>query len=172
MYIMDIKIGSYTIRGEILLLIVIMTWILFGHLFFSCTRIGVEEGFEIAKQLVGVVSPQSNNLAYTSQFSEYKSVWDVPSPPRTSVSPADNLAVNNLSDVNTPFNNPPLAVKTDYEKPYQLPPGKMDILSDTKFKPECCPNLYSTGEGCACFTDDQFTFMKQRGGNNVPISDY
>lgn len=172
MYIMDIKIGSYAVRGEILLLMVIMIWILFGHLFCSCTRIGVEEGFEIAKQLVGVVSPQSNNLAYTSQFSEYKSVWDVPSPPRTSVSPADNLAVNNLSDINTPFNNPPLAVKTDYEKPYQLPPGKMDILSDTKFKPECCPNLYSTGEGCACFTDDQFTFMKQRGGNNVPISDY
>lgn len=172
MYIMDIKIGSYSVRGEILLLMVIMTWILFGHLLCSCTRLGIEEGFEIAKQLISTVAPQSNNVAYSSQFSEYSSVWSVPSPPRTTVSPANNLAVNDLSDINTPFNNPPLAVKTDYEKPYQLPAGEMDILADTTFKPECCPNLYSTGKGCACFTDDQFTFLKQRGGNNVPISDY
>jgi len=172
MYIMDIKVGSYTVRGEILLLMAIMTWVLFGHLFCSCTRIGIEEGFEIAKKIIQNVVPQSNNVAYTSQFSEYQSVWKVQSPPRTNVSPADNLAVNDLSDVNTPFNNPPLAVKTDYKPTYQLPPGQMDILADTKFKPDCCPNIYSTGKGCSCFTEDQFTFMKQRGGNNYPISDY
>ena len=168
---LNIKIGSYTIRGEIVLLIIIVSWVLFGHLFCSCSKIGIEEGFEIAKQLVNGV--KTNNVAYGSQFSEYQSVWTVPSSPKTTVSPANNLAVNNdLSDVNTPFNNPPLAIKTDYAKPYQLPPGEMDILAVTTFKPECCPNLYSNSKGCACPTDAQFTFMKQRGGNNVPVSDY
>lgn len=168
---MDIKIGSYTIRGEILLLIVVMLWVMFGHLLFSCTHLGIEEGFELTKQIVNSV--KSNNLAYTSQFSQYQPVWALPSNPRTSVSPADNLAVSDTSDVNTPFNNPPLTIKTDFAyKPYQLPPGEMDILAVTTFKPECCPNLYSNGKGCACPTEEQYNFIKERGGNNYPISDY
>ena len=166
---MDIKIGSLTIRGEIIFLIGIVGFILVAHLVCSCTRMGIEEGFEMAKQVIGLIKP--NNVAYSSQFSEYQSVWNVPSPPRTSVSPADNLAVNNSSDINTPFNNPPLQVSSDY-KSYQLPPGELDILAVTKFSPKCCPNLYSNSEGCACPTDAQYDFIKQRGGNNVPVSEY
>jgi hypothetical protein len=174
MYNMEIKIGSYSVdvRMEILFLMVIMLWVIGCHLFFSCTYIGVEEGFEIAKQLVGCI--KENNVAYTSQFSQYQSVWSLPNTnPRSSVSPAKNLAVSNdISDINTPFNNPPLPIKTDFEKPYQLPPGEMDILAVTTFKPECCPNLYSNSKGCACPTEEQYQFIKQRGNNNVPVSEY
>lgn len=168
---MDIKIGSMTIRGEILLLIGFMGFILFAHLFGSCSRLGIEEGFEIAKQVVGLIQP--NNVGYSSQFSQYPSVWAVPSPPKTDVSPANNLAINGSSDINTPFNNPPLKLDPALGyKPYQLPPGEMDILAVTKFSPKCCPNLYSNSEGCACPTVEQYNFIKERGGNNVPISEY
>ena len=171
---MEIKIGvfSMNVRLEILFLMGVMIWVIACHLFFSCSYLGVEEGFEIAKQLVGCI--KENNVAYTSQFSQYQSPWTLhANNPRTTVSPADNLAVNNdLSDVNTPFNNPPLELKSDYMNPYQLPADQMDLLAVTKFKPECCPNLYSTSKGCACFTDEQYKFLKQRGNNNVPVSEY
>ena len=143
----------------------------FSHLIVSCSRFGIEEGFEMAKQVIGLIQP--NNMAYSSQFSEYQSVWNVPAPPRTSVSPADNLAVNNSSDINTPFNNPPLKLDPALGyKSYQLPPGELDILAVTKFNPKCCPNLYSNSQGCACPTDAQYDFMNERGGNNVPMSEY
>ena len=53
---MDLIIGSYKCRLEICLLIIIISWILFGHLFCSCSRIGFKEGFEIGKQLYNNVT--------------------------------------------------------------------------------------------------------------------
>jgi hypothetical protein len=46
------------------------------------------------------------------------------------------------------------------------------IFDKTKFSPKCCPNTYSTSEGCACITMPQYNYLKERGGNNVPFSDY
>ena len=166
---MEIKIGSYSMRGELLILGIFLLIVMWGHLFCSCVNLpkfGIEEGFEMAKQVVGKVkSVQDNNVAYTSQFSEYKSVY-----PTTQISPANNLAVNNdMSDINTPFNNPPLSITNSADfKPYQLPEGELDMLANSSFKPECCPNVYSNSKGCVCASDDQVKFLQQRGGNNYP----
>lgn len=51
-----------------------------------------------------------------------------------------------------------------------LPDGKMDFFENTQFKPECCPNVYSTGDGCACLSKDQINHLFQRGGNNTTSS--
>lgn len=53
-----------------------------------------------------------------------------------------------------------------------LPEGEMFMFSNTQFKPECCPNTYSTSTGCACMTGDQYNYLILRGGNNVPYSQY
>ena len=53
---MDLSIGSYKCRLEILLLIIIVVWILFGHLFCSCSRVGMIEGFQIGKQIFNNIS--------------------------------------------------------------------------------------------------------------------
>ena len=53
-----------------------------------------------------------------------------------------------------------------------LPEGQMDMMTSTKFSPECCPNTYSTGSGCACMTSEQYNYLTLRGGNNVPYSEY
>ena len=45
MYNMNISIGSYKVRIEILFLIVVVFWIMFGHLLCSCCRMNLFEGF-------------------------------------------------------------------------------------------------------------------------------
>ena len=45
MYNMDISIGSYKVRVEILVAIVVVFWIMFGHLLCGCCRMNLFEGF-------------------------------------------------------------------------------------------------------------------------------
>ena len=53
-----------------------------------------------------------------------------------------------------------------------LPKGQMLMFANTEFKPECCPNTYTTGSGCACMTTGQYNYLTTRGGNNEPYSEY
>ena len=46
------------------------------------------------------------------------------------------------------------------------------IFKNTAFKPECCPNTYSNSMGCACMSTTQYNYLNNRGGNNVPYSQY
>lgn len=57
-------------------------------------------------------------------------------------------------------------------QPVPLPEGEILLFANTPFKPECCPNTYSNSSGCACMTGGQYNYLTQRGGNNVPYSEY
>ena len=57
-------------------------------------------------------------------------------------------------------------------QPVPLPEGEMLIFANTPFKPECCPNTFSTSTGCACMTGNQYNYLITRGSNNVPYSEY
>lgn len=57
-------------------------------------------------------------------------------------------------------------------QPVPLPEDEMLLFANTPFKPECCPNTYSNSMGCACMTGQQYNYLVQRGGNNVPYSEY
>jgi hypothetical protein len=57
-------------------------------------------------------------------------------------------------------------------QPVPLPEGEMLLFANTPFKPECCPNTFSTSTGCACMTGKQYNFLITRAGNNVPYSEY
>jgi hypothetical protein len=57
-------------------------------------------------------------------------------------------------------------------QPIPLPEGELDMFANTPFKPECCPNEYSNSSGCACMTVQQYNYVIERGGNNVPYSEY
>ena len=57
-------------------------------------------------------------------------------------------------------------------QPVPLPEGEMLMFANTPFKPECCPNTFSTSTGCACMTGKQYNYLILRGGNNVPYSEY
>ena len=53
-----------------------------------------------------------------------------------------------------------------------LPEGELLLFSNTEFKPECCPNSYSNGSGCACMNPSTYNYLILRGGNNIPYSEY
>jgi len=46
------------------------------------------------------------------------------------------------------------------------------MFATTPFKPECCPSAFSSSTGCACMTTQQYNWLRERGGNNVPYSEY
>ena len=49
----------------------------------------------------------------------------------------------------------------DYPSSYSVDP-----LYSSKFKPECCPNPYTSSSGCMCMDNQNYSLLKSRGGNN------
>lgn len=177
---MEISIGSYKVRLEILILIVVVFWIMSGHLLCSCSKIGFYEGLEIMSNTMDNINQRmvdttttatqegfvgANNSAAGPEFSGAQSPgyimkpskWDMP------------------TLTYSPGTTPDAGVKSIWDRPKQpipLPEGQLDMFATTEFKPECCPNAYSSSTGCACMTMGQFNFLKTRGNNNVPYSEY
>ena len=52
---------------------------------------------------------------------------------------------------------------------YNEEPTGMSFLSDNPANAQCCKtnSSFSTADGCICISPQQYTFLKQRGGNNV-----
>ena len=73
------------------------------------------------------------------------------------------------------ISTPGAGVKAIWDRPKQpipLPEGQLSFFATTEFKPECCPNTYSTSTGCACMDLNSYNFLRERGGNNVPYSEF
>ena len=190
MYNMDVSIGTYKFRLEILLLIVIVSWIMFGHMLCSCSRVGLLEGMSMMKE--GLVGKQqrrvaavsnvyndnktdeetttegfvgANNMAAGPEFAGAKTPDYIMNPSKWSM---PTLTYS-------PGATPDAGVKSIWDRPKQpipLPEGQLSMFATTDFKPECCPNAYSSSTGCACMSVDQYSYLKQRGSNNVPYSEY
>jgi hypothetical protein len=170
MYNMNISIGSFKIRIEMLILLVILVWIMWGHMLCSCSKVGLLEGMTMAKEGLNKRNKEgfSNNYmsAYTNEPATYK-LGDT-SMPDTSSWFQPNLVVKPGQPVDA-------GVKAIWDRPEQpipLPEGELDMFATTPFKPECCPNTYSNSMGCACMNLGTYSALKMRFGNNVPYSEY
>lgn len=117
------------------------------------TNIKNKEGFVGANTNFGDSSPYDIN----STSSINTASW---SKPNMTVTPGQPLS----SGVKQFLNREP--------QPVPLPDDEMLMFANTPFKPECCPNTYSNGSGCACMTGDQYNYLMLRGSNNVPYSQY
>jgi len=122
-------------------------------------RISDENSEDDVKE--GFVS--SNNKAYGPEFGASKSPGYIMRPdtwamPTLSYSKGTTPSAGAQDILNR--NNPPLAK------------GEMDLFANTPFKSECCPNTYSSSEGCACMDMQQYDMLIHRGSNNVPYSEY
>jgi hypothetical protein len=168
---MEISIGSHKCRLEILILIVVVSWILFGHLLCSCCTISFKEGLAMAKQVVAAPASKKegftgpNNTAYGPEFAGAKTPDYIMNPSTWSMPTL----------LYSPGTRPDAGVKAIWDRPKQpipLPEGQLDMLATTPFAPECCPNAYSSSTGCACMTVEQYNYLQDRGGNNVPYSQY
>ena len=193
MYNMEISIGSYKCRLEICILAFVLFWIMFGHVMCSCCTMSMQEGLAIMGKSLGkkegfVTAPVtrrranevydnnnsdsttttegfvgSNNKAYGPEFESSKSPGYIMRPdtwamPTLSYSKGTVPSAGAQDILNR--NNPPLAE------------GEMDIFANTPFKPECCPNTFSNSSGCACMDMKTYGTLVNRGGNNVPYSEY
>lgn len=81
-------------------------------------------------------------------------------------------STKNWDNVNLTSSNDRMEIMNRPKQPIPLPEGELDMFATTQFKPECCPNSYSNSMGCACMTTNQYKYLVDRGGNNVPYSVY
>ena len=163
----SIYIGSkkFTFRLEILVLIVVVAWILWGHVLCSCSKIGVSEGFAMVNKVKeGFIS--GNNIAYTSEFANFKKNDTVIRPTSSWNMPTLTYSAGKRPDKGVQ------SIWKRKRQPIPLPKGELNMFATTPFKPSCCPNTYSNSMGCACMTVDQYKYLQDRGGNNVPYSEY
>lgn len=85
----------------------------------------------------------------------------------------DSWSAQNLTIVpGEPLSKGVQEIKNRPKQPIPLPEGEMLLFANTEFKPECCPNTFSSSSGCACMTTGQYKYLTGRGGNNVPFSEY
>jgi hypothetical protein len=170
MYNMEISIGSYKFRVEILIAIVIVFWVMFGHILCGCCKVNLFE-----KMTTMTPTPMTatltegftgaNNSAYGPEFAGAKTPDYIMNPSTWSM---PTLTYS-------PGTTPDAGIQAIWNRPKQpipLPKDELDMFATTEFKPECCPNAYSSSTGCACMTVDQYQALKMRFGNNVPYSEY
>jgi hypothetical protein len=178
---MEISIFGFKFRLEILILIVVVYWIMAGHLLCSCATFPLMEGAAtmadtIAKATTdpkakkdptktkeGFVGPINDGESSAYTLGSYNGV----------IMPTSKWGRPNLTVVpGKPLSQGVQNILNREKQPVPLPEGELNMFETTPFKPECCPNAYSNSSGCACMTVDQYNYLITRGGNNVPYSEY
>lgn len=194
MYNMSVSIFGYKLKLEILILFAFIVVILFSHTLLG--SFGVMEGLDnmekssmdssdtdmSAEPAPSAITANAKNGASKKNGKVTESF--VGANTNYGESSSYDLAAQTVVDTSS-WNAPNMTVVpgkplSDGVKqflarepqPVPLPEGELDMFASTPFKPECCPNAYSNSSGCACMTGQQYNWLIQRGGNNVPYSEY
>ena len=158
---MNITIGNWKGRFEIFIIIFIIIWILFGHVLCSCSKLNKRDHFSIYND---IKEGFTKGMPSINTFSKVKSY-----PPDASKWNAQSL----LIVPNEPLSQGVIDILDRKPQPIPLPPNQLLFFNSNQFKPECCTNSnYSNSQGCACMTLGQYKYLNERGGNNVPFSDF
>ena len=137
--------------NQVIMLIIILIVIISVFPICSCCRshgVGLTEGF-----------------AGISELSDYNIQKN---PVNTSSWFAPSLVYNKKHPTNKGIQE----IMNRPKQPIPLPKDELLIFANTPFKPECCPSTYSNSTGCACINLKQYNYLINRGGNNVPYSEY
>jgi hypothetical protein len=199
---MDISIFGFKFNLEILILIGIIYLIMVGHTLCGCCRLNLMESFtdvsgnigsgKLLSDLSGNLHDLSGNVPTPGGNVISNNTKGIVSQKEGFVGANTNYGQSSPFDLNsyTPINTdswsaPNMTVvpgKTlspgvkqilnRQPQPIPLPEDELLLFANTPFKPECCPNTYSNSTGCACMTTGQYNYLIERGGNNVPYSEY
>ena len=162
---MDIKLFGVVIRLEVIILFFLLWIALCCH---SCSRTnmrGLIEGFTGANTNFG------ESASYTLNQKTNTANWGTPNmmvTPDTATWGMPNMTVTS----GQPLSPGVKAFLGRESQPVPLPNNELLLFANTPFKPECCPNAYSNSMGCACMTGKQYNYLIERGGNNIPYSEY
>ena len=169
-----------TFRVEIIILIIITLFILWGHLLCSCSRLNMNSFFgKMTKQMTPnqhqydlIMSNPTMQEGFTGaninngQSAPFSTSYDKTIDTSSWFTP--NLTYNAGQKPGKGAQD--ILNRTPQDVP--LPEGELLMFTNTPFKPECCPNSFSNSSGCACMTVPQYNYLINRGGNNVPYSEY
>jgi len=191
---MDISIFGYKLNVEILILIGVIYLILVGHTLCGCSNYSLMEGLEMIKSTdasgnsvenqpapASVASNVKNgaskmNGKVTESFVGANTNYGQSSPYDLATQTVLNTSSWSAPDMTVvpgkPLSDGVKKFLAREPQPVPLPEGELNMFATTPFKPECCPNTYSTSTGCACMTNLQYNYLITRGGNNVPYSEY
>jgi hypothetical protein len=161
---MNLSIGGFKVRVEVLVLVAVVCFLIFSQSAIACSSCDKE----------GMASKKSNKEGFTSHGSGFK-VSNFSGYSLGDNTPVDTSKWGSPSLVLKKGGKPSEGAQAILSRPPQsvpLPEGQMSMFANTEFKPECCPNTYSNGSGCACMTVNQYNYLVSRGGNNVPYSEY
>ena len=201
MYNMDISIFGFKLNVEILILICVIYLILVGHTLCGCCNYSLMEAFTdasgnisstiktaaqnvaqdisgnipapaggaVANKIKGAIQAKEGFVGANTNYGQ-SSPYDLNSDSMI------NTSSWSAPDMNV-IPGKPLSpgVKQFLARKQQqlpLPEGEMDFFANSEFKPECCPNAYSSSTGCWCGTAQDYNYLITRGGNNVPYSEY
>jgi len=181
---MEISIFGMKFRVEILILIVVLYWILWGHVLCSCSRVNLMEAlgnmynsqinrrslnYEVLKNptpRIGMKEGFAGASTNNGESSQFSTTSDKPINTSSWFTP--NLSYKKGTTGGK-------GVQDILNRPKQqipLPEGELLMFANTPFKPECCPNAFSNSTGCACMDINSYNYLINRGGNNVPYSEY
>ena len=183
MYNMDISIFGFKLNVEILILIGVVYLILVGHTLCGCCNYSLMEAFTDASGNMGQDMSGNIPTAVVAKAIQSKEGFVGANINYGQSSPYD---LNSSSSINTsswsapdmnvipgkPLSSGVRQFLARKQQQLPLPEGEMLLFANTQFKPECCPNSFSTSTGCACMTTDQYNYLVMRGGNNAPYSEY
>ena len=199
MYNMDFSVLGYKFNVEVLILIGVVYLILVGHTVCGCCNVsGIMEGLTTATAAGASAAADSLSKQQKQREAERQKIRQNINAHAASASKegfvgantnygesslyslSNNVSVNtsswNAPNMNVvkgqPLSDGVKAILNRKPQPLPLPEGEMLLFANTPFKPECCPNSFSTSSGCACMTTDQYNYLTLRGGNNTPYSEY
>ena len=147
---MNLELFGFKLSLEILILMGIIYLVIIVNTLYGCCN---KEGFVGANTNYG----ESSQFSLTNDKLIDTNSWNMP-----------NLTITK----GRPLSKDVLNVLDRPEQPIPLPEGEMLMFANTPFKAECCPNTFSNSMGCACMTVKQYNYLNNRGGNNVPYSEY
>jgi len=193
---MDISILGYKLNLEVLILIGVIYLILVGHTVCGCCNVKkIAEGLTTATTTTTTPTTTASAQQQQRQAQRQKIRQNIKTNmaakegfvgANTNYGESSLYSLSNNNAINTsswtaqnmnvvagqPLSAGVKAILNRKPQPIPLPEGEMLMFANTPFKPECCPNTFSTSTGCACMTTDQYNYLILRGGNNVPYSEY
>lgn len=149
MFNTELPLGSYKIKVKYLIIILFLVWIILGHTFASCCRVNLMEAF--------------SNQAFKGNYLTNTDSTFIINPDKWAYSVGTVPGNTNTTQAN---------IANRSEQKFPLPEGQLDIFEKIKFAPECCPGAYTSGTGCACMDMNTYKYLKNRGGNNIPFSQF
>jgi hypothetical protein len=181
----SIKILGYKIKLEVLILLGVIYLIFlvsFGYCCYQNPK--VKEG--LTNILEGVAGTTTDTSSTSSPSSPNKTKKEGFTGANTNYGESSEYNLSNNRPINTnswfssnmtispgkKISKGALSILNRKPQQVPLPNSQMLMFANTQFKPSCCPNAYSNSSGCACMTVDQYNWLKLRGGNNTPYSEY